>query len=77
LQWWLHIFGHSLDPKAPLRFIEPFTPLVLGFSKVGNFETWAFVSWGYLTMALATLLMVIALRRWPAASVVEGTAAQP
>lgn len=75
LQWWLHTFGHSLDPRAPLRFIEPFTPLVLGFSKVGNFETWAFVSWGYLTMGAATLLLVIALRRWPAVETLTAEAA--
>jgi hypothetical protein len=74
LQWWLHIFGHSLDPHAPLRFIEPFTPLVLGFSKVGNFETWAFVSWGYLTMAAATALLILALRRWPAVEPAPATA---
>lgn len=77
LQWWLHIFGHSLDPRAPLRFIEPFTPLVLGFSKVGNFETWAFVSWGYVTLGAAALLLVVALRRWPAPGAPAVAAAEP
>ena len=59
LQWWLYTFGHSLDPSAPLRFIEPFTPLALGVSSIGNFRTTAWVSWGFLALLGAPLAIKI------------------
>jgi hypothetical protein len=39
---------------------------------VGNFNSWAFVSWGYLTFFLATALLVVALRSWPAGTATDG-----
>ena len=45
VQWWLYRYGHSLDPKAPIR-LEPFTPLVIGSSTLGNFVTSSTISWG-------------------------------
>lgn len=66
LQWWLHIFGQNLDPKAPLSFIKPFTPLALGTSAVGNFSSYAMISWGIVVMFLAAALDGLAPRRyWP------------
>jgi nitrous oxidase accessory protein len=49
LQLWLREFGRNLDPSAPLR-VEPFTPLAIGISSIGNFKTTAMVSWGYLAL---------------------------
>ena len=43
LQWRLYAFGHSLNPKAPIR-LKPFTPLVIGETEMGNFESHAMVS---------------------------------
>lgn len=64
LQWWLHRFGQNLDPKAPLRFIEPFTPLAIGISKIGNFETTAMVSYGFFAWGLAAALLYFGLKVW-------------
>lgn len=61
LQRWLHRFGQNLDPGAPLR-VEPFTPLVLGVSKIGNFRSYAMVSWGFLALVGAAALLFLGLR---------------
>lgn len=56
LQWRLYTFGHSLDPKAPIR-LKPFTPLVIGESHMGNFESHGMVSWGFACLVGAALLL--------------------
>jgi nitrous oxidase accessory protein len=61
LQWRLYTFGHSLDPKAPIR-LKPFTPLVIGESEMGNFESHAMVSWGFGCLVAAALLLLFADR---------------
>lgn len=65
LQWRLYSFGHSLDPKAPIR-LKPFTPLVLGESHMGNFESHAMVSWGFVCLTTSALLLIFGDRisRW-------------
>jgi nitrous oxidase accessory protein len=60
LQWWLHRFGRDLDPSAPLR-LEPFTPLALGSSRIGNFESVASISWGLGAMLAAAAALALAL----------------
>lgn len=67
LQWWLHKFGRNLDPHAPLNFVKPFTPLVIGISKIGNFRSVSMISWGLLATVIAAALLWIGLRAWPAA----------
>jgi hypothetical protein len=49
VQFRLYQFGHSVDPAAAIR-LEPFTPLVIGPTKVLNFTTW-----GYPGLALILL----------------------
>jgi nitrous oxidase accessory protein len=56
LQWRLYVFGHTLNPKAPIR-LKPFTPLVIGATEMGNFESWAMVSWGFWCLAAAAVLL--------------------
>lgn len=56
LQWWLYTFGHSLDPQAPIR-LKPFTPLVLGSSKMGNFASMGMISTGLLCLIAASLVL--------------------
>jgi copper chaperone NosL len=42
---WMRAFGNDLDPTAPLsNIIEPFTPPIIGYSKIAQFETQAI--WG-------------------------------
>jgi len=41
VQFRLYQYGHSVQPDAAIR-IDPFTPLVVGSTKVLNFTTWAF-----------------------------------
>ena len=56
LQWRLYQFGHTLNPKAPIR-LKPFTPLVIGETHMGNFESHAMVSWGFACFVVAALLL--------------------
>lgn len=57
LQYWLYTYGHSLNPKAPIR-LDPFTPLVIGSSTMGNFESSAMISTGVLCLAGAAVILV-------------------
>jgi nitrous oxidase accessory protein len=61
LQWRLYTFGHSLDPHAPIR-LKPFTPLVLGTSRMGNFISTGQVSTGVLALIAAAIVLVIGAR---------------
>ncbi len=59
LQYRLYAFGHSLNPTAPIR-LKPFTPLVIGETEMGNFESHAMVSWGFFCFIAAAALLVLA-----------------
>ena len=59
LQWRLYDFGHSLDPKAPIR-LKPFTPLVIGETAMGNFISSAMISWGFLCIVAAAGALLLA-----------------
>jgi nitrous oxidase accessory protein len=66
LQWRLYTFGHSLNPKAPIR-LKPFTPLVIGETEMGNFESTGTVSWGFACLVAAAVVLLIGARlarRW-------------
>ena len=56
LQWRLYEFGHSLNPKAPIR-LKPFTPLVIGETHMGNFESHAMVASGFVCLVGAALVL--------------------
>jgi hypothetical protein len=59
LYYWLHRFGNTLDPKAPLSSsIKAFTPTLLGEGRIGQFRTTASLEVGYL-LALAALLLTL------------------
>jgi nitrous oxide reductase family maturation protein NosD len=61
LQRWLYVFGHSLDPHAPIR-LKPFTPLVLGSSRMGNFESFGLPGTALLCLAAAAILLAFSDR---------------
>jgi nitrous oxidase accessory protein len=61
LQRWLYVFGHSLDPHAPIR-LKPFTPLVLGSSRMGNFESCGLPGTALLCLAAAAILLAFSDR---------------
>ena len=63
IQRWLYTFGHSLDPEAALR-LQPFTPLVIGPTKVWNFEVWGFPG-PALVLLVAVAVLVTAAARLP------------
>jgi nitrous oxidase accessory protein len=56
LQWWLYVFGHTLDSHAPIR-LKPFTPLVLGTSTMGNFVTSGMVGSGLACVVAAAVIL--------------------
>lgn len=57
----LYQYGHDLDPDAALR-IPPFTPLVVGPTKVWNFTTWSRPGIGVLGLFAAALLLSVGAR---------------
>ena len=64
IQYRLYQAGHSLDPDAPLRGVEEFTPPVLGSYEVANISGFAwFGPGGYLTVLAVALLVVAFLAR--------------
>ena len=58
LQWQLYTFGHSLNPKAPIR-LPAFTPLVIGETKIGNFHSFGMPSWGFWCLIAAAVLLAV------------------
>jgi len=62
LFYWLHNFGHNLDPTAALSAsIVEFTPAILGEGKVGQFRTTAFYDVGFGLAFLASVLLIVAV----------------
>ena len=59
IQYRLYQAGHSLDPHAPLRGVDGFTPPILGPYEVANISGYAWPgSGGYLTIVAIGLLIV-------------------
>ena len=61
-QYWLYQFGHDLDPKAPVE-IAPFTPVLFGSGKVGQFRTIATPDLGFWLALGGVVLLAIAVWR--------------
>jgi nitrous oxidase accessory protein len=56
VQFRLHQYGRDLDPGAALR-LDPFTPWVVGPTKVWNFTTWARPGAGLIALMLAAAVV--------------------
>lgn len=59
LFFWLYKYGHELDPNAPIR-IQPFTPVLFGKGKVGQFETVASFGIGFYIVIISLVLAFLA-----------------
>jgi hypothetical protein len=57
-QYSLYLFGHSLDPDRPLRYLQPFTPPVIGIVTLGKIKTYHFPHLGAVLFGIAGLLVV-------------------
>lgn len=56
IQYWLYNYGHDLNKEAPL-YPGPFTPHVLGTTKVVNFHSQCMVDWGWWLMLAGAVIM--------------------
>lgn len=61
-QYSLYLFGHDLDPNAPLKYIEPFTPPVIGIKKIGRMVTYHLPHVGSFLLVTAGILLYFAYR---------------
>ena len=61
LQWRLYVFGHTLNPKAPIR-LQAFTPLVIGQTTMGNFVSTGMPSWGLGCIVAAAVVLALGAR---------------
>lgn len=55
----LHQYGQSVQPDAPIR-LDPFTPLVVGPTRVLNFTTWAYPGLAIWCLLVAAFLVTFA-----------------
>ncbi|MFN8559483.1 MAG: nitrous oxide reductase family maturation protein NosD [Dehalococcoidia bacterium] len=69
LQYWLHTYGHNINPDAALD-LPPFTPKVIGTTQVMNFHSITTVTWAFWLLVAAALLVSAAppFLRWLRAS---------
>ena len=65
LQYWLYTYGHDIDPQAALH-LDPFTPKVLGNTRVLNFHSVTTVAPGFWLMVTAASLLLVgpSVFRW-------------
>jgi len=54
--YWMHTFGHNLDPRAPLH-IPAFTPELFGNGQIGQFMTFATPGAGFWLASSALVLL--------------------
>ncbi|MBU3666607.1 MAG: hypothetical protein FGM15_12140 [Chthoniobacterales bacterium] len=54
----LYIYGHQLDPEAPMK-IKPFTPLLIGTKQIANFTEHSYPQFAaYLLIAAVSLVFL-------------------
>jgi len=56
----LYIFGHNLDPKAPIS-VDPFTPAIFGTKQIANFTTISLPAGGTVALTLFAAGLTAAL----------------
>lgn len=58
LQYWLYNYGHNINPEAALH-LDPFTPKVLGTTRVMNFHSLTTVTGGFWLLVAAVVLLTL------------------
>ena len=62
LQYWLWVYGHSLDPRAPLaNAVGEFTPPIFGPAEIAQFDTLALPGLGFIIALAASGLVAAGL----------------
>jgi hypothetical protein len=61
-QYSLYLFGHDLAENRPLRYVDPFTPPVIGIKKVGTLVTYHLPHIGSVVFVCAAILLLWAFR---------------
>ncbi len=56
----LYLYGHDLDPTAAVT-VDPFTPPLLGYKRMANFDIYNYPDVGSWFMAAAPLILLIAI----------------
>jgi hypothetical protein len=56
----MYWYGHHLDPAAAVR-VAPFTPPLLGYKKLANFEVYSYPALGSYALAAVALCLALAL----------------
>jgi hypothetical protein len=60
----MHWYGHNLAPTASVK-VDPFTPPLVGYKKLANFEVYSFPAVGsYALLAVALLLLAALWLSW-------------
>lgn len=68
----MYRYGHDLAPTAPVK-VEGFTPPLMGYRKIANFEVYNYPHVGsYALVAVALLLLLALFAGWRAARRPEG-----
>ncbi len=63
LQYWLWVYGHNLDPRAPLAAaVGEFTPPIFGRAEIAQFDTLALPGPGLILAVAAAVLIAFGLR---------------
>ena len=62
MYYWLRTYGQNLDPRAALsNAIKPFTPVLIGHGKIGQFSTDASLEPGFWMAIGASTLILLGL----------------
>ena len=63
-QYWLYRFGHNMDPELARIEIEPFTPYVVGYYHIANFDILAYFNIGYFLLLIPYLAAIYIRRKY-------------
>ena len=63
-QYSLYVFGHDLAEDRPLRYVDPFTPPVIGVKKIGSMVTYHLPHVGSLLLVISGILLYLAYRNY-------------
>ena len=56
----MYWYGHNLSPTAAVK-VAPFTPPLLGYKKLANFEVYSYPAVGSYALALVAIVLLVAV----------------